>query len=356
MNQTASPRRLALALPLSALALVTLAACGGGQQDTATPPPMAPASGAPASAAPGGGGSATLDAGLPAYQPTSGISGNLSSVGSDTMNNLMTLWGETFSRQYPNVRLQVEGKGSSTAPPALIEGTAQFGPMSRPMKPTEIDAFEKKYGYKPTEIRTSFDALALFVNRDNPLEKLTLAQADAVFSKTRRRGAPQDATNWGGLGLTGEWANRPISLYGRNSASGTYGFFKEHVLENGDYKDTVKEQPGSASVVQGITADRYGMGYSGIGYKTSGVKVVPLAEKDGGTFSSGSYEDVVNGTYPLSRYLYLYINKGPGKPLDPLVREFLKLVLSREGQEVVVKDGYLPLTGEIVTAERGKVE
>jgi phosphate transport system substrate-binding protein len=272
------------------------------------------------------------------------------------MNNLMTLWGETFSRSYPNVRLQVEGKGSSTAPTALIEGTAQFGPMSRPMKPTEIDGFEKKYGYKPTEVRTSHDALAIFVSRDNPIESLTLAQADAIFSKTRRRGHGRDVTTWGHLGLTGDWANRPISLYGRNSASGTYGFFKEHALNNGDFKDIVKEQPGSASVVQGVTSDRYGIGYSGIGYRTSGVKVVPLAERDGGPVSSGRYEDVVAGTYPLSRYLYIYVNKAPGKPLDPLAGEFLKLVLSRQGQEVVVKDGYLPLSAATAAQELKKLE
>jgi phosphate transport system substrate-binding protein len=297
-----------------------------------------------------------VESGINGYQKTSGVSGNLNSVGSDTMNNLMTLWGETFSRLYPNVRLQVEGKGSSTAPPALIEGTAQFGPMSRQMKPSEVDAFEKKFGYKPTEIRTSYDALAVYVHRDNPLDRLTLAQVDAAFSKTRKRGAQKDAATWGDLGLTGDWGSRPISLYGRNSASGTYGFFKEHVLKNGDYKDTVKEQPGSASVVQGVTNDRYGMGYSGIGYKTSGVKAVALAEKEGATFSSGSYDDVVSGAYPLARYLYIYVNRAPGKPLDPLVHQFLKLVLSREGQEVVVKDGYLPLTVAIVSEERGKIE
>jgi phosphate transport system substrate-binding protein len=353
-NQSLSSARRALA---AAAVAATLAACGGGRpESTSTAAPMAPAGGSPAADAGGAGGAVALDASLPAYEPTSGISGNLSSVGSDTMNNLMTLWGETFSRHYPNVRLQVEGKGSSTAPPALIEGTAQFGPMSRPMKPSEIDAFERKHGYKPTEIRTSFDALAVFVNRDNPLETLTLAQADAAFSKTRRRGHARDVATWGALGLTGDWANRPISLYGRNSASGTYGFFKEHVLQNGDFKDTVKEQPGSASVVQGVTADRYGIGYSGIGYRTSGVKAVPLAEKEGAAFSSGSYEDVVSGAYPLSRYLYLYVNKAPGRPLDPLVREFLKLVLSRQGQEVVVKDGYLPLTGDLASKERGKLE
>jgi phosphate transport system substrate-binding protein len=296
-----------------------------------------------------------VDPALAPYQKTSGVSGNINSVGSDTMNNMMTLWSETFLKMYPNVKLQVEGKGSSTAPAALIAGTAQFGPMSRAMRATEIDQFEAKYGHKPTQLRTSYDALAVYVNKDNPLEKLTLAQVDAAFSKTRRRGGKAVA-NWGQLGLTGDWASRPISLYGRNSASGTYGFFKEHTLGNGDYKDSVKEQPGSASVVQGVTEDRFGMGYSGIGYKTSGVKVVALANKDGEPFSAGSYEDVKSGKYPLNRFLYIYINKAPGKPLDPLVKEFCKLMFSKEGQEVVVKDGYLPLPAEIAKQELAKLE
>jgi phosphate transport system substrate-binding protein len=253
------------------------------------------------------------------------------------------------------VKLQVEGKGSSTAPPALIAGTAQLGPMSRLMKPTEVDQFEKKFGYKPTAIRTSFDALAIYVHRDNPLERLTLAQADAAFSKTRKRGFPKDVSSWGDLDLTGDWAGRAISLYGRNSASGTYGFFKEHVLQNGDYKDTVKEQPGSASVVQGVTEDRYGIGYSGIGYRTSGVKAVPLAETEKDPFSDGNYADVVSHKYPLSRFLYIYVNKAPGKPLDPLVGEFLKLIYSKEGQEVVVKDGYDPVSAEIAKEEIAKL-
>ena len=295
-----------------------------------------------------------VESGINGYQKTSGVSGNLNSVGSDTMNNLMTLWGEAFAKMYPNVKIQVEGKGSGTAPPALIAGTAQFGPMSRAMKPTEIDAFEKKFGYKPTQVRTSYDALAVYVNKDNPLDKATLAEVDGAFSKTRRR-AGKAVTTWGQLGLTGDWAARPISLYGRNSASGTYGFFKEHVLMNGDYKDAVKEQPGSASVVQGVTSDRFGMGYSGIGYKTSGVKNLALAEKSGGAYSSGSYEDVISGKYPLARFLYIYVNRAPGKPLDPVVQEFLHLVLSREGQENVVKDGYYPLPAKIVQEELAKL-
>jgi phosphate transport system substrate-binding protein len=294
-----------------------------------------------------------VDSSITAYQKTSGVSGNINSVGSDTMNNMMALWAETFRKMYPNVKIQIEGKGSGTAPPALIAGTSQFGPMSRAMKAAEIDQFEAKYGFKPTQIRTSYDALAVYVNKDNPLEKLTLAQVDAVFAKTRRRGG-KNVNTWGDLGLTGDWASRPVSIYGRNSASGTYGFFKEHVLQTGDYKDSVKEQPGSASVVQGVTEDRFGIGYSGIGYRTSGVKPVQLAEKD--QFFDGSYANVTSGKYPLSRFLFIYINKAPGKPLDPLVKEYIKLILSKDGQEVVVKDGYLPLTAAIVAEELKKLE
>ena len=296
-----------------------------------------------------------VDSALPAYQRTSGVSGSLNSVGSDTMNNMMTLWAETFRKFYPNVKIQVEGKGSSTAPPALISGTSQFGPMSRAMRATEIDQFEARYGYKPTELKTSYDALAVYVHKDNPIEKLTLAQVEAIFSKSRRRGYKQNVATWGQLGLTGDWANRPISLYGRNSASGTYAFFKEHALKNGDYKDTVKEQPGSASVVQGVTEDRFGIGYSGIGYRTSGVKAVPLAETEKGPYSDGSYADVQSGKYPLWRFLLTYINKAPGKPLDPLTAEFVKLMYSKEGQEAVVKDGYMPLPAKLAQEELAKV-
>jgi phosphate transport system substrate-binding protein len=296
-----------------------------------------------------------VDPKLAPYQKVSGISGSLSSIGSDTMNNMMTLWAETFRRMYPNVKIQIEGKGSTTAVPALIGGTAQFGPMSREMRQAEIDQFEAKHRYKPTQLRTAFDALAVYVNKDNPIKQLTLAQVEAIFSKTRRRGHGQDVRTWGQLGLTGDWANRPISLYGRNAASGTYGFFKEQVLMNGDYKTTVKEQPGSASVVSGVTEDRYGIGYSGIGYRTSGVRAVPIVAKDGSA-SDGSYADVVSGKYPIWRFLYVYVNKAPGKPLAPVPAEFVKLIFSKEGQEVVVKDGYMPLTAALAATELGKIK
>ncbi len=297
-----------------------------------------------------------VDSKIAVYQKVSGISGSLNSIGSDTMNNLMTYWGEAFAKYYPNIQLQVEGKGSSTAPPALIAGTAQFGPMSRKMKATEVDGFEKAFGYKPTALRTSLDALAVYVNKDNPVSGLSLLQVDAIFAKTRSGGYEKDIKAWGELGLGGDWANKPISLYGRNSASGTYGYFKKHALFKGDYKDTVKEQPGSASVVQGVAKDRYGIGYSGIGYITSGVRAVPLSKKADGELATASMENVMKGKYPLARFLYLYINKEPGKPLSPLVREFLRFVFSKEGQEIVVKDGYLPLPFKVVQEELARLE
>lgn len=289
----------------------------------------------------------SVDPALKGYEKTEGVSGNLNSIGSDTLNNLMTFWGEGFRKQYPNVNIQIEGKGSSTAPPAMIEGTAQIGPMSREMKKSEIEAFEAKFGYKPLAIGVALDSLAVFVNKDNPLEQLSLTQVDAIFSTNRKSGAAEEIATWGQVGLTGEWSGKPMSLYGRNSASGTYGYFKENALAKGDFKDTVKEQPGSASVVLSITEDKAGIGYSGIGYKTSGVKSLALAKKDGETAYEASYENVLEGKYPLGRMLYLYVAKQPNQPLPKMVEEFLKYALSKEGQEVVVKDGYLPLPAAI---------
>ena len=296
-----------------------------------------------------------VDADLPSYEKVSGISGNLNSIGSDTLNNLMTLWAEGFKKVYPNVNVQIEGKGSSTAPPALIEATAQLGPMSRAMKSKETDEFEKKFGYKPTPIRTSLDSLAVFVNKDNPIQGLNIQQVDALFSKNRKCGATLDTATWGGLGLSDNWTSAPISLYGRNSASGTYGFFKKVALCKGDYKDTVKEQPGSASVVQGVSEDRKGAGYSGIGYTTSGVRAIPLV-KEGSDYVEPTYENVASGKYPLSRFLLVYVNKEPNKALDPLTKEFLKFVLSKEGQEIVVKDGYYPMSAKLVNEDRAALE
>lgn len=284
-----------------------------------------------------------LDPELSLYKPVSGISGNLKAIGSDTLNNLMTLWSEGFRGKYASVKIAIEGKGSSTAPPALIEGTAQFGPMSREMKSKEIDDFEKKFGYKPSVIRVAVDSLAVFVHKDNPIKCLTLKQLDAIFSKSRKGGESKDVKTWGDLGLKGEWADKPISLYGRNSASGTYGYFKEVALFHGDFKDSVKEQPGSSAVVQGVASDKYAIGYSGIGYKTADVKTVPLAIQEGKCFEPDA-QNAYSGDYPLARFLYIYFNKKPQQALDPLMTEFIKYVFTKEGQQVVIKDGFFPVS------------
>jgi phosphate transport system substrate-binding protein len=299
---------------------------------------------------------AEIDSNLADYNKASGVSGNIISVGSDTLANLMTLWAEEFKRLYPNVSVQIQAAGSSTAPPALTEGTSNFGPMSRRMTQGEIAAFENKHGYKPTEIGVAIDSLAVYVHKDNPIVGMTISQVDAIFSATRKCGYDQDITNWGQLGLSSHWESRPIQLYGRNSVSGTYGYFKENALCKGDFKDTLNEQPGSASVVQGVTKSINGLGYSGVGYKTSGVRAVPLAKKPGGEFVEASAENAISGSYPLSRLLYIYVNKHPNRPLSPLETEFLNMVMSKTGQMVVVKDGYIPLPASVAAKQFSKVK
>ena len=288
-----------------------------------------------------------VDPGLQDYKPVVGVSGNINSKGSDTMNNLMTHWAEGFRKFYPAVRVEVEGKGSNTAVTALIEGSATFGAMSRVMKPAEVDGFEKKFGYKPVALNTGIDSIAIFVNKDTPLDSITFSQADAIFSATRKLGHSTDITKWGELGLTGEWQSARISLYGRNSASGTYGFFKERVLAEGDFKNTVKEQAGSSTVIQAIAKDRFAIGYSGISYKTPDVKALSLVKNDSSETVTATTENVYNGKYPLSRFLLLYTNMKPGAHLDPLRREFIQFIFSKQGQEIVGKDGFYPVTAAI---------
>jgi phosphate transport system substrate-binding protein len=293
-----------------------------------------------------GGQAADLD--IPPYAKVPGeVSGSLKCVGSDTMNNLVAHWAEGFKKFYPSIREGIEGKGSASAPPALTEGTSTFGPMSRDWKPSEIDTFKAKHGYPPVVVPAAIDMLAVFVHKDNPLKQLSLQQVDAIFSKNRNGGLKDDIRTWGDLGLEGEWKDKPISLYGRNAASGTYGYFKEHALFKGDFKPTVKEQPGSSTVVQAVASDKFGIGYSGIGYKTADVRAVPLAAKAEAAAIAPEPQFAYSGEYPLARFLYLSVNYKPGSTLDPLRREFLRYVLSGSGQADVKKDGYLPVTAPI---------
>ena len=294
-----------------------------------------------------------IDPKLPAYESVSGISGTMRSIGSDTLNNLMTMWAEDFVGLYPNVKPEIEGKGSATAFPALIEGRAHFGPSSREASKAEEDRFESVFKYKLTKVAVAIDGLAVFVHKDNPLTSLTMAQVDGIFSSTFKAGG-KSVTTWDQVGLSA-WSGKAITAYGRNSASGTYGFFKEIALKKGDFKPTINEQAGSSGVVGAVAGDQLGIGYSGIGYLTAGVKPLALAAGKGAPVSP-TYENCVSGDYPLARFLYVYINKAPGKPLEPMVLEFLKFVLSRDGQNDVQKDGYFPLTAAMAAEERKKLE
>jgi phosphate transport system substrate-binding protein len=269
---------------------------------------------------------------------------------------LQTLVVEEFRRYHPQVTVEIEGKGSSTAPPALLESTAQIANMSRRITGGEADAFVERFGYRPIRFEVALDTVGVFVHSDNPIPSLTVAQVDAVFSRTLRCGGDKPLTLWGQLGLGGDWARAPISLYGRNAASGTYGYFRTHALCRGDYKDTVKEQPGSASVVQGVENDRSGIGYSGIGYATAGVRAVPIARKQGSEPVAASWENAANGRYPFARYLEIYVNKSPERRFDPLVREYLRFVLSAEGQKVVIRAGFHPLDATEVSRQLAQLE
>jgi phosphate transport system substrate-binding protein len=288
-----------------------------------------------------------LDQSLPAYRPAAMLAGHFKSVGSDTLGREVALWASAFEKLYPDVKIDVVAKGSATAPPAILDGTAQFGPMSRPMTAEETAAFEAKYGYKVSSFRVAVDALAVYVNKDNPIPCLTLPQVSGIFASTIKAPGGANIRTWGELGLTGEWAKQPISLYSRNAISGTYEYFRETALYGGDYKPEVKLLPGSEAVVESVAGDKFGIGYSGIGYKTDGVRAVPLASNYGAKCYDASAEAALSGKYAIARYLYVYLNKKPDQTLDPLRAEFIKFILSKDGQEQTEKGGFYPITNEV---------
>ena len=290
----------------------------------------------------------TVDPKLPDYSPIAGgVAGKIGTVGSDTMNNLAQLWTEDFKKFYAGVSSAIDAKGSSNAIPALVGGAATFGPMSREAKKSEIQAFNEKFGYDPVLLPTSIDMVAVYVHRDNPINGLSFPEIDAIFSSTRKGGARMQAKTWGQLGATGDLKEKKFDCYGRNAASGTYTYFKEKVLKDGDFGEWVTENAGSSAVVQAIGSNPGGIGYSGIGYRTANVKPLMLAVERGGKQVAAEPENAYNGSYPLARPLYLAVNYDPRKPLDPLRAEFLRYVFSKQGQMQVVKDGYLPLDAEM---------
>lgn len=288
---------------------------------------------------------------IPDYERQPGVAGKVVSVGSDTMANMMEFWANEFEELYPQTSIQVDATGSSTAPPALTEGVASIGAMSRELKASEIRSFERVYGYPPTVLRVALDAIAIFVERRNPLQGLTLAQIDAVFSATRYCGNPSEITTWSQLGVELDDAMPSIQLFGRNSVSGTYGSFKVLALCDGDFRNTVREQPGSASVVMSVASSKGAIGYAAFGHKTAGVRALPIGYTADSLIPL-TIENVRSERYPFARFLYLIVNKPPGKSLPTLEREFLRFVLSKQGQELVQRDGYFPIRDDMVLRQR----
>jgi phosphate transport system substrate-binding protein len=291
------------------------------------------------------------------YRPSAVLSGRLRSIGSDTMDLIVASWERVFTQYHPGLRVVHEGRGSSTATPALLEGQSDFGPMSRAMQEPEVAKFRERFGYEPTQVRVAIDALGIFVHPSNPVSRtgLSLEQIDAIFSATRKRGAAARIATWGQLGVGGEWASAPVNVYGRNKASGTYGFFRDSALAKGEFGEWVQEQPGSGQVVEQVTADKFGIGYSGVGYKAEGVALAPLVTKAGEEAIEANEETALDGSYPLARPLYLVANRNPAAAPSDLQREFLSFVLGPLGQEVVKQEGYYPLPSKILAEELAKL-
>ena len=287
----------------------------------------------------------------PSYERQPGVAGKITSTGSDTLANLMTFWSQEFRVLYPQVKFQIQAEGSSTAPPALTEGTATIGPMSRELKPSEIQAFVRAHGYPPVVLKVALDAIAIFVDRRSPLQGLTMSQIDAIFSSTLYCGEAQSITHWRQLGVGPSQGNLPIRLFGRNSVSGTYGLFKVMAMCDGDFKTTINEQPGSASVVLSVASSNGAMGYAAFGYKTAGVRALPIGETLDSLIPL-TIDSVREERYPFSRFLYIVVNKSPDEALPVLEREFLRFILSQEGQRLVQRDGYFPIRDDMVSRQR----
>lgn len=341
-------RRVARLGVVAAAALVQAAAFAQGG-------PMAPNAGTAKGAA-----MPTADPARPVVDPKIGdyvhagdVSGSVRAVGSSTLSNLLNRWVQDFRLLYPQVQVEVVGGGSGIAMPALLEGKSDLAPMSRPMNRDEIAVFEKKFGYPPTRVTVALDAIAVYVHKDNPIERITLAQLDGIFSISRRRGGPE-VRRWGQLGAAGEWQDLPITIKSPASTHGMHGLFRELVLNGGGYRLDLRAEPVSTSIVQGVGAERGAIGFASYFYATRRTKILPVAANEGGPFIAPTQADAASGRYPLTRFLAIYVNKKPGEPVAGASRALLAFICSRQGQEVVARDGNYPLSAEAAARECSK--
>ncbi len=271
------------------------------------------------------------------------LTGTLSSTGSDTLHNMMMLWRREFVARHPQLNLQIQSSGSATAPVALVEGTANLGPMSRPMLMAEQARFRRRFGYEAYAVPVALDMLAIYVHQDNPLQAISMAELAAVYAQNRRCAGHPAVNHWGDLGLTGVWQTRSIAAYGRNPASGTYAFFRQKALCNDDFRQKVGQLPGAAAVVRAVSLSINGLGYSGVGQQIAGVKMLAVSATPEGPALYPTAEHALSGAYPLARVLYIYLNKAPQQPLPAAEREFIRFILSPYGQQLLQSDGLIPI-------------
>ena len=308
-----------------------------------------------------------LDPSLPAFQPRKEkLTGSFHGAASDVMKVLVEKWVEKFRAYHPDVTFTIPPPyAGSLGAVELVKGDLDFVFVSRELKPDDVKGFKAKFGYDPLSVPVSggsyrhfgaLDAIAFYVNKDNPIEKISFEQLDALYSSTHHRGG-KPVTKWGDLGLTGDWADKPIKLYGIKPWNGFEEFVRQRVLSVGDkrgeWRDDIAFEKVVFPVAKKVSDDRYGIGYSGIAYIDAGVKVIPVVEKPGAAPQAPTYENVALATYPLSRLTFFNTNKAPGKPLNPALDEFLRFILSREGQQVVLDQAsYIPLRGNQLQSSR----
>ena len=288
------------------------------------------------------------------YKKTSDVYGTIKISGSTTMSNLVSLWCNGFSDIYHNTNCMVESFGSRKAPQDLVEGKFEIGTMSEPMSSKDIQDFKNTYGYEPLGIEVAIDMIAVLVNVENPITCITISELDGIYSNTYSCQGSTDITTWGDLIQGGEWKNIPIKVYGRTPASGTYDVFRKIALCNGNYKSSITQLASSKDIVDFVSKDVYSIGYSGLGYITSGVKAVNVGESKNNCYPPKS-EYAITKQYPFTRNLYIYTREDPSKGMKKLTKEFLKYILSKDGQEAVLEAGFTVLPANVVKEEKKKI-
>jgi phosphate transport system substrate-binding protein len=315
-----------------------------------------------------------VDPALPSYQPKpvkvpKGANyllpdGSIRIMGAEHAQSIVEGFDALFIRTHSGYKFALQLKGTGGAMPGLTHGVTLFGPMGREVVGVEMVPYKKIVGQEPLELRVAHasntshklaTSLGIYVNKANPLDRLTMEQVARIFSTGQANG---DVTRWGQLGLKEDWAKRAIHAYGTPEYTGFGDYMEKHHLAGLPLSPLSEPFPDTADILKHVSEDPAGIGFAAIGRASPEIKMLELADKEGGPYSAGSREDVVSGKYPLGRYLYFYVRRVPGQPLDPLVKEYMRVVFSKEGQQIIATepDGYMPLAAGEVAAELAKLD